>query len=436
MHRRPPFEDLAFPTFAREFHELFSVRTEPSDYEYLFVTSIYSQLFLMQVEKEERARWNKTVRAAHHYLDHGALKSARAVSEAFMRIADQLPQALNGIHAHRVASEDAVGSDARIRALLAYYKALLEGVVTLAAAPIAVGFALVHNANKAKEFFPKPDGRVSLRAIETMEKWAETPSHRLKEGMNVHIRNAYSHERYRLMDGERVELWDEDRHGRRTWGPETWTGDQLEALCQRLYITVLGMVTALVIFGMNYRTLIAARGWVPSDIQRPPLRYAEAKRLIEELADHNSFSLTDFRREEDELGVVLTTWHRGIDQVEEIVVGGDGWGEVYERPVRYEEGLVIEFAIGLLQRIAHSVGNAVRFWAEVHNPNGDPIGRVSVTRAAMDQMSGRSPGGIELDRKLADVDTLGAATMWLRTESPVRKAGAGRAAPRRRIVVP
>jgi hypothetical protein len=423
MHHRPPFEDLAFPNFRREFGDLFSVRAEVTDYEAGFVMSIYSQLWLMHIEREERARWSRTVRAAHHYLDQGALKDTRAVAEAFMRIAEQLPHALNGVHAQGAAVEKAIDSDTRLRAQLAYYKALLEGVVTIAAAPIVVGFALVYNANKAKEFVPKPDGRVGLRAIESMERWSVTPSHRLKEGINSHIRNAYAHERYRLLDGERV-------------GPETWTCEQLEALGLRLHVTCLAMVMALVIFGMNYRALIRARGWVPRDIQRVPLRLDEARHMAEQLADLNSFTLTEFRRVGESLHVGLTTHHQGIDQEEEILVGGDGWGESYKRPVRYEEVLVVEYVIGVLQRVSHNVDDVVRYRADVKSPDGQPNGELVITREALMRMRGRSGAGIEEDRRLAEVDTLGASKMWLRIESPIQRVGGGRTGPRSRIIVP
>lgn len=437
MGHRPPFETLAFPNFKRTFGDLLSVRAEVTEYEYTFVTSIYSQLFFFRLEPGDTDRWRKTVRAAHYYLDHGALKNTRTVCEAYMRIADQLPRAMNNAHDFEQAVKDAKPGDARVRALLAYYKALYEGVMTVAAAPIVVGFSLVYNTNKAKEFVPKPDGRVDLRAIEKMQQWSASPSFRLKHGLNAHVRNAYSHERYRLLDLERVEMWDEDRRGRRTWGPETWDGEKVEALCDQLHLTILAAALALTIFGINYRRLISARGWIPADVQRVPLRQGDIHQLATRICEDNSFALSECRRDGDTLHLGLRTQLRGVDQEEEIIVGGDGWGEHYKKPVRYEEVSVAEYAVGVLQRVAHQAEDAQRFRAAVSDENGGPIGELVATRSALYAMRGRSGAGIGTDRRLAELDTLGDAKMWLRVEGEVVRVGGGRTRPTGpKIVVP
>jgi hypothetical protein len=345
---RPPFQELAFPEFKREFGDLFSVRAQVEDYEHGMIEGVMSDLFLMHLESADRSHWAKTVRAAHYYLDRGAINDGRAVCEAYMRVADSIPHALNRVIEKRPAARDSLG-DERIEKHLSLYKTMYEGLLPIIAAPVVVGFSRCYNS-KAKEFVPKPDGRVNLRAIESMEKWSANPSNRLTEGLNGHVRNAFSHERYRILDDERVEMWDQDSRGRPTWGPETWTADQLAALCHRLHLTSLGMVAALALFGINHRQLIVGRGWVPQGVQRPQLRFAEAQRLMESYAHYNSLALAKFERDGQTLHMGFQTVHKGVDQEQEIIVGGEGWGRLYKKPVRYEQVLVAEIVIGMIQR--------------------------------------------------------------------------------------
>ena len=74
-----------------------------------------------------------TVRAAHHYLDRGALKRTRESCEAYVRIADAIPAALNDVMKKRDAVDKLLG-DEWIEALLALYKSMTEGLLTLIAA--------------------------------------------------------------------------------------------------------------------------------------------------------------------------------------------------------------------------------------------------------------------------------------------------------------
>lgn len=421
MKNSPPFQDLAFPEFKRQFGDLFSVRARVEDYEYGMVVGVMNSLFLMNLEPGDHKHWERTVRAAHYYLDRGALKSARAVSEAYMRIVDDIPLALNRVVEKRLAADKAGTDDARIEANLSLYKTLYEGLMTLLVAPVIVGFSLTYNS-KSKEFTPKPDGRVNLRAIESMEKWMLYPSNHLKEGLNAHVRNAFSHERYRILDGGRVEMWDEDHRGRPTWGPEVWALSKLEALCQRLHLTSLAVVAALVLFGANYRQLIADRGWVPQGLRRQPLRMEQAQQIMENYAEYNGFLVSEFDRDGGTLRMGLQTQHRGIDQEEEIIVGGEGWGRVYKKPVKYEQLLVAEQVVGIIQRAAHNMEDVSKFSVTVKNEYDKDIGQFVITRAALQNVRGPSGQGIAEDRRHAESDSLGGSRMWVKIESEVTPA--------------
>jgi hypothetical protein len=91
-------------------------------------------IFLGQVGRQERERWERTVRAAHYYLDRGALKRTRESCESYVRIADAIPSALNDVMRKRDAADKLLG-DEWIEALLAlarpsrkaYSRSLLRG---------------------------------------------------------------------------------------------------------------------------------------------------------------------------------------------------------------------------------------------------------------------------------------------------------------------
>ncbi len=108
---------------------------------------------------------------------------------------------------------------------------------------------------------------------------------------------------------------------------------------------------------------------------------------------------------------------------------GDGWGERYKKPVQYEEVAVAEYAVGVLQRVAHQAEEAQRFLATVSDECGAPLGGFLATRAALYAMKGRRGGGIAVDRRLAELDTLGDAKMWLRVEGEAVRVGGGRTRP-------
>jgi hypothetical protein len=410
-----PFEDIAFPELQRQFGDLFSVRAQVEEYEYSMIISLLGNLHFARLEQGDHPHFSKTVRAAHFYLDQGALKRPRDVCEAYIRIVDEIPTALNRVLEKKNDAEEAEDTDKRIDKFLELYKTQYEGLMTLIAAPVVVGFALYY-ASKAKEFSPKQSGRVDLKAIESMEKWMFYPSNRLKEGLNRHIRNVYAHDRYRILDGKRMEIWDEDRRGQVTWGPEIWTLQQLEKLCHRLYLTCMGITLALMLFGINYRKLITDRGWIPVDKKTPPLRFEQSKRLFEWMAEYNSFTITKFDLDGSTLYINFKTHHRGIDQDVEIFVAGKGGSRGYKKPVKYVQVLLVQQVIGVLQRSAKNIDGVDRFWVTVNDEKDVEIGEFVISRVGLQSIKGPDEGKISVDRNQAEIDTLGDNQMWVKIE--------------------
>jgi hypothetical protein len=418
---RNPLESIAIPELSRQFGDLLSIRAQVGDFEYGVVASILANVLLGKLPADERKRWERTVRAAHYYLDHGALKRTKESCEAYVRVVDSISPALNDVMKKRDATDKLLGDD-WIEALLALYKSMTEGLMTLIAAPVVVGFRHVYGVKDAA-FTPKPDGRVNLNAIELMEDWTASPSNLLKEGLNKHVRNAYAHQRYRVLDDDLVEMWDETAQGKPTWGPERWSFSAVEALCDRLLTTCLAITLSLAIFGINYRKLINDRGWMPPNLREPKLRFDELHQLMELCAEYNSFNLISVKPQEKHLVIKLKTLSRGIDQKEQIMLGGPGGARAYELRVHYQEELVAPAVLGFLQRTVPQSEGFDRYRVEVCDPDEVAVGTFEIESTALSKVTGPKGNDLESDRALATTDSLGEAKMWARIEGTPARMG-------------
>jgi hypothetical protein len=101
---------------------------------------------------------------------------------------------------------------------------------------------------------------------------------------------------------------------------------------------------------------------------------------------------------------------------EKILLGGPSGSRGYETPVSYEHNLVVEMARGLLQHALGREPGYARFALEIADEDGAAIGAFAIPSAAPEKVQGPQGEGIEKDRQLADVDTLGDARMWARME--------------------
>lgn len=378
MDDRSPMRILALNQFVQNFGDLVSVRAKTRHLEKSLIEGTYEIIWLDSDSLPKGMDWHKTTRAAFHFLDRGFLIEPQKVSEAFVQVAEYIPLMLNKIFRQRHDVLDEHYIDIRIEKFLALYKTIYEGLISLLMAPIVYAFSIYKNIND-RDFKPRNDGRINLKAINKMEKWLVHPQNRLTIGLNSHIRNAYSHEHYRILDDGKVELWDIDpRNPKKKWGPEIWTISTLETLCNELWLNSLAVVLSHALFSINNNSLIMARGWGnPKKLFY--LRREELNHLIKVVAQENTFNLKKLEISKLNIRITLRTEFKGIDQEEEIFVGyRDGPPRKYTVQVRYEEIRIVEMFLGFLQIIGPSVTEYEKISSIIEDPNGEVIGRAEI----------------------------------------------------------
>ena len=410
-----PMRTLAFGEFKRQFSDLFSVRAEVTTFERSFVESTYELLWMGRYEKSDYASWEKTVRATHYFLEKGTFKNHKLVAEAFLNIASRIVPALRIAWDKRKEASIAPPQE-QGELYLACYQVMYEELIPVILAPVIVAFA-VANHSKDKDLQQREDGRINIKALGKIEKWLNYPGNRLAIGLNKHIRNAYAHRTFRILDNRKVELWDIDPYRpARKWGPEIWTVDSLAELSEKLWLNALGVSTALTLFSINSRKLISDRGWVAS-IPNPPLRIYEIEQTVEALLDELSFDLQEFKRNENICHMRLQTRLKGIDQVEEIFTGGKGQSRNFTVAVKYEPVPVIEQLMGCLQRIGPLFEKTDELSIVVEDYNNTVVGNLAIQVSSIAQLIGPSKLPISNARKLCKIDSIDDSIMYVRLAS-------------------
>jgi len=415
---RSPFKDLALTEFQRQFGDLFSVKAEISDFERSIIEGTSELMWFENNEKRDSKVWGETLRAAYHFLERGfQCKSEKVAKVFFASINQVVPSMNNSVSKNKKAKKvKETKYDDKIEAYLSYYKTMYEGLVPVIAAPVVYSFAVARNISDPL-FKCHSDGRISLGAIAKMEKWMIHPQNKLAIGLNHHIRNAFSHEKYRILDGGYVQLWDSDPRSKKTWGPEKWSLEGLENICDQLWYNSQAIVCAIALFSINYRKTMEARGWAHIK-NSPPLRINELKSAIKEIASKHSLYLDDVTKEGEQLTIKLLTRLKGIDQDQEILVGSTP-PRKFIKPIKYVEVRVIEHALGFLQAIVGLLDDTNYVSVLFADPDKNELGEISIERKNMSKIIGPKHSTVNVDRSVLDKDTIGDKTMWRCDEYPV-----------------
>jgi len=416
LDSKTPIKRLAITEFRRQFGDLFSIKAEIDDFERILIENTYELMWLNKYSKSDLKKKKKTVRASFSFLDKGFLVSPKKVAMAFTGSIELVPPALNNSWSKKVNAESVspIDFDEQIERYLSFYKTMYEGLIPVIMAPIVYSFALYRKISNISSFKPHSDGRISLNAINKMDKWRIRPQNRLAIGLNNHIRNAYSHERYRILDDAKVEMWDKNIHKKKKWGPEIWSLEELKDICNLLWHNSQAITCALALFSINNKKTIHARGWfTPSPV--PQLREAELRSSLEQFAGKLSFKLKNHEINEKNINLTLATKPKGINQESEIFVGGK-IPRKFIQPIRYVEVPVIEQTLGFLQSIYGLVAPDKILSISFIDWTDEQLGKISIKVSKIAEIQGPELSTFDIERKKLITDTLDMKKMWRKDE--------------------
>lgn len=300
---------------------------------------------------------------------------------------------------------------------------MYEGLLPFVCASVIYAFGLAKNI-KDRAFRPDGDGKVDLNAISKMNEFLVYTENRLAIGLNSHLRNAYAHNNYRILDDAQVELWD------RSWGPEIWQLDQLIKQCDQLWVNALGITCALVLYDINNRRIIEDKGWVPRT-QAFRLRRQELNNVIEAIADELGFYLKEMETLPNGVSITLSTKSKGIDQESELCMGYKSHTNLFKIPMWYEEKRVIDQLILILHRLIPCFETQNEVSIHVASPDDVPLGALITDFHTLIglQLKDTKMETVESIRQVFKTDTLGDCTTWVEKEGAPRFVGTGPAIP-------
>jgi len=420
-----PIARLALSQFRRTFDDLLSVQAFITPFSRSLLENIYEMIMWFGRTKHDYENFERTARVAYHFLENGSQVNHKAVVHQFAVIIDKIIPALNNsrqaqAEANQVPEDDA---DARIGEYLAYYKVMYEGLLPFVCAPVIHAFSIAKNI-KDKAFIPDGSGKVDLNAISKMNKRLVYTENRLAIGLNSHLRNAYAHNNYRILDDAQVELWD------RSWGPEIWHLDQLIKICDQLWVNALGITCGLVLYDINNRRIVESRGWV-SPTQAPRLRRQELHAVIESIADELGFYLEKVEALPNGVSITLSTKSKGIDQESELYMGFKSYTDLFKIPMWYEEKRVIDQLTIMLHRLIPYFETQNEVSINVVSPNDVSLGSLITDFRTLIglQLIDAKPETVETIRQVFKTDTLGDCVTFVEKEGTPRFVVRGPARP-------
>ena len=428
-----PIAMLAMPQFQHSFGDLLNIRSSITDFNRSLIEGIFERIMWFGRTGNEYRNFERTARAAYHFMEEGNKAKHKDIVQKFALIIDKIIPALNDSmsalsEAIKVPETEA---DTRIRKYLESYKVMYEGLLRLICAPVVYAFGITKHI-RDKAFIPDDNGRIGLNTLKTMEKWLVYSENRLAIGLNNHIRNAYAHEHYRILDDAKVELWDPDRYKpERSWGPEIWPLEKLIKLCDQLWVNALGITCSLVLYEINNCQIAAERGWVPS-VKLPRLRREELKVTTNSIADELGFYMEGMTILNNQLSITLSTKLKGIDQDSDLYMGYKDHTRLFKVRMWYEEKRVIDQLTRMLHRLIPYFETQTEVSIYVVSSDDSPLGVLITDLSTISglQLQNTNPETVESIRHVFKNDTLGDSVTYVEKKGEPRFIGIGPATPK------
>jgi hypothetical protein len=418
MELKSPIKILSLRTFRKRYGSMLGSRAEISDFEKTLIESNYNLMWLDGFEPSDYEDVKRTAIAANYFLEKGTIVKHRNVVEAVFNISNNIILELNKCIMVRgkIRELEMKIFDERIEQNLKFYQTIYEALMPLILSPIVYAFSL-HNNIKDKAFVPRDDGRIKLDVIKKMENWLLAPQNRLARGLNDHVRNAYAHSSYRILDGGNVEIVDVNPYKpNQKWGPEIWSLDQLEKLTHKIWVNVFGILDGLLIFIMNNRKLARGSNWNEPKPLSIKLRKDEFHITVEKYCYELSFTLKESNNNIYCL-LKIDTQPKGLDQTEKMVlIYADKSSRKIDIPVVYREQLILNQVISLLKQLQSFFLANDKFQVIVDDYNNVRVGQLKgVFQDILKIDSTKDPTEYKFE-----LNTFGDQKMWVRFEKQLR----------------
>lgn len=423
MNDKSQFRRLAIPEFLRTFRDLLLPTAEFTQFEQGLVEGTYELVVLGHYDADQLKAVENTTRVAYRIMQDGAYRDFEAVVGPYLFNIERVTRSLNrGWRARKEALEEP-NADERILRLLSFYKTLYEGIMPVLFAPIIAAMATAGGKKAAKTYKIDREGKASLSQLKRIQYEWSSQKKQLAQGLNNHLRNSYAHECYRILDAEKVDLWDIDpRSGNYSWGPVKYTEEMIAEECEALWRNVLGLIHGWALFSINNRKFIdQGKYYESTPIAHDPLRIEEIRDLVEVVVSGRGFKLTYCQYQDDQLILKVRCQQKGIDQDSEMFMKSGINVRKFIIKMKYFESPIVEQLLGAFQILRYQMQQEFEFTATIFDTNDSHIGEIrGHTRLFKDYDGKRLPPIDEFRRKLF-VDTVGRATTWMLDESPPRE---------------
>lgn len=431
--KHSPIVMLALPQFQHSFGDLLSIQSLITDFSRSLIDGIFENIMWFGRTGNDYRNFERTARAAYHFLEEGNKTKHKDIVQKYALVADKIIPALNasGEALSEATKVPETEADTRIRKYLEFYKVMYEGLLRLICAPVVYAFGIANHI-KDEAFIPDDNGRIGLNALKTMEKWLVYSENRLAIGLNNHIRNAYAHENYRILDNAKVELWDPDPHKpNRSWGPEIWSLERLIKLCDQLWVNALGITCSLILYDINNRQISTERGWIPS-VKLPSLRREELKVTTNYIADELGFYMKEMTILNNQLSITLSPKSKGIDQDSDLYMGYEDHTRFFKVRMWYEEKRVIDQLTRMLHLLIPYFETQTEVSIHVVSSDDSPLGVLTTDLSTISslQLKNTNPETVEGVRHVYKTDTLGDSVTYVEKKGDPRFVGMGPTMPK------
>ena len=432
-HRRSPLIKLALPRFRRSFGDLLDNQSLITLYERSLLEAIFEQIMWFGRNRDEYTNFERTSRAAYYFLDQGSKEKYESVAAQLVVTHDKIIPAINNSISAKNSAEKSPDDDPdkKIVEYLQYYKTLYERLLPIICAPIVYSFSIYKHIDNST-FIPRKDGQINLTSISKMDQYLTYSENRLSIGLNSHIRNAFSHEYYTILDNSQVKLWDINPWTKKySWGPEVWHLSALVSLCDQLWVNSLGITCALVIYYINNHNIIERLDY-KSRPEPYHLRRGELELLVDYVAEELGFYLREVSASATNVSIILSTKTKGIDQDSELYLGFEKYTQLFKIPMWSEEARVIDQLATMLYLLTPYFDIQTDIHVKIVSIEDEILAELVTDFNTVIglQLTDAKPETIEEKRQSFKIDTIENLTTYIEREGEPQFVGSAPATPK------